>query len=51
MFGYDSGKTFKIDARMVRDKESIRNYRVKEKKKYKKVKKVMEGDSEDEQDA
>lgn len=50
MFGYDSGKTFKIDARMVRDKESIRNYKVKEKKKYKKIKKVMEGDSEDEQD-
>lgn len=42
-YGATSNYTYKIDARMVRDKESIHNYSVKENKNYKKVKKIMEG--------
>lgn len=43
MFGSYANKTFKIDARMVRDNEFITNYNVKENSNYKDIKKIMEG--------
>lgn len=43
MFGNSVNKTFKIDARMVRDNEFITNYKVEEKSNYDEIKKIMEG--------
>lgn len=43
MFGSNANKTFKIDARMVRDNEHYKNYNVEENKSYEKIKKIMKG--------
>ena len=51
MFGPTADKAFKIDARMVRKGERISNYRIEENKAYKKIKKIMEGEKENETEA
>lgn len=47
-FGNTTKYSFVVDARMVREKEKIKNYQVTEKKNYKKIRKTLEGDVEDE---
>lgn len=47
-FGNTTKYSFVVDARMVRKNEKIKNYKVTEKKNYKKIKKTLEGDVEDE---
>ena len=47
-FGNTTKYSFVVDARMVIKNESIKNYQVTEKKNYKKIKKTLEGDVEDE---
>ncbi|MBR6949910.1 MAG: class B sortase [Bacilli bacterium] len=44
---YEKGN-FRVDARLVREKESTANYKVKENKNYKEVEKQMKGEIEDE---
>ena len=44
---YDKGN-FRVDARLVREKESTANYKVKKNKNYKEVEKQMKGEIEDE---
>lgn len=50
-FGYGANKDFKIDARMVHEKEKIENYKVTKNENYKEIEKIMKGDNEDEEDA
>lgn len=47
-FGETTEYSFVVDARMVRKNERVKNYKVTEKKSYKKIKKTLEGDVEDE---
>lgn len=49
MFGYNSDKTFKIDARSVRDGELLDNYKVSEKENYKEIKEILKGDGSNEE--
>ncbi len=49
-YGYSPKYTYKIDARMVRDKERIKNYDVKGNNNYKEIQKIMEGGDEDEEE-
>ncbi len=49
-YGYSPKYTYKIDARMVRDKEKIKNYDVKGNNNYKEIQKIMEGGDEDEEE-
>lgn len=49
-YGATSKYTYKIDARMVRDKEKVENYKVKENNNYKAIKKIMEGGDENEEE-
>lgn len=49
-FGATNEYTYKIDARMVHDNESIRNYSVKENKNYKAIKEKMEGGEKNEEE-
>lgn len=49
-FGATTDYSFVIDARMVRDKEKIKNYSLTEKKSYNKIKKIMEGDEDNEEE-
>ena len=44
----DSDYSFVVDARKVRKNEQIKNYTVKEKKNYKKIKKILKGDDKNE---
>ena len=48
-YGYSPRYTYKIDARMVRDNEKIKNYKVEGNNNYKKIKKIMKGGAEDEE--
>lgn len=48
-FGNTTKYSFVVDARMVRKNERIKNYKVTENKSYKKIKKTLEGDVEDEE--
>lgn len=48
-YGATSKYTYKIDARMIRDKEKVKNYKVKENDNYKAIKKTMEGGDENEE--
>lgn len=45
-FGQTTDYSFVVDARMVRDNEIISNYKVKEKKNYQRIKKLMKGDAD-----
>mgnify|MGYP003289385543 CR=1 FL=1 len=45
-FGPTTEYSFVIDGRMVRENELTNNYKIKEKKNYKEIKKIMEGDAE-----
>lgn len=47
-FGDTTKYSFVVDARLVRDSESIRNYKLKETNKYQSIKKILEGDVNDE---
>ena len=47
-YGYSPRYTYKIDARMVRDNEKIKNYKVEENNNYKEIQKTMKGGVEDE---
>lgn len=49
-YGATTAYTYKIDARMVRDKEKIRNYSVNENKNYKAIKEIMEGGEKNEEE-
>jgi SrtB family sortase len=49
-YGATAMYTYKIDARMVRDGEKIKNYSVKENKNYDKIKKIMEGGEKNEKE-
>ena len=49
-YGATAMYTYKIDARMVRDGEKIKNYSVKENKNYDKIKKTMEGGEKNEKE-
>lgn len=49
-YGSTTEYTYKIDARMVREKEKIRNYSVKENKNYKAIKEKMEGGEKNEEE-
>lgn len=46
-FGNTTEYSFVVDARMVRDKELIKNYGVTEKKSYNRIKQIMEGDEDE----
>lgn len=48
-FGPTSEYSFVVDARLVRDKEKVKNYGITEKKSYNRIKKIMEGAKEDEE--
>lgn len=48
-FGNTTKYSFVVDARMVRKNERIKNYKVTENESYKKIKKTLEGDVEDEE--
>ena len=48
-FGSTSDYSFVVDARRVRDKEKIKNYGITQKKSYNRIKKMMEGDKENEE--
>ena len=47
-YGYSPRYTYKIDARMVRNNEKIKNYKVEENNNYKEIQKTMKGGVEDE---
>lgn len=47
-FGADESYSFVVDAREVRKNEKVKNYNVKEKKNYKKIKNILEGDVKNE---
>lgn len=47
-FGETTKYSFVVDARMVRKNELVKNYKISEKKNYKKIKKKLEGDVDDE---
>lgn len=47
-FGETTEYSFVVDARMVRENELIKNYKVTEKQNYEKIKKTLEGDVDDE---
>lgn len=47
-FGVNGDYSFVIDAREVRKNEKVKNYNVKEKKNYRKIKKILEGDVKNE---
>lgn len=46
-FGNTTDYSFVVDARLVRDKEIVKNYKVTEKKNYDKIKKIMEGEKDE----
>lgn len=48
-YGYSPRYTYKIDARMVRNNEKIKNYKVEENNNYKEIQKAMKGGAEDEE--
>lgn len=48
-YGYSPRYTYKIDARMVRNNEKIKNYKVEENNNYKEIQKTMKGGAEDEE--
>ncbi len=48
-FGSTTEYSFVVDARRVRSKESVKNYGITEKKSYNRIKKIMEGEKEDEE--
>ena len=49
-YGATNQYVFKLDARMVRDKENVKNYSIKESKKYKEIKEIMEGGEKNEEE-
>ena len=48
-YGATNKYVFKIDARMVRDKENVKNYSIKGNKNYKAIKEIMEGGEKNEE--
>ncbi len=49
-FGPTSEYSFVVDARRVRNEEKVKNYGITEKKSYNRIKKIMEGEKEDDED-
>lgn len=50
-YGTEKDVKFIVNGRLIRDNEKINNYNVKESKKYEKVKKILEGDSNEDSKA